>query len=274
PLGDQHLSGCSRIRRFAGEHFVQHAAEAVHVGASIQGSLAHRLLRTHVGRRPHREPRLRESHPCRGAHGEGDPEIGAHRLAVLGLTQNPVRPESRRQLRAEHLERHLTVMLDVVREIDGRHAAAPQLSLDDIAAGEGGGEAVALISLHGSSSKIIAHRLLVCLTYHRADCRIEELAEYSGVQARRRPWCGWRWSCYSVAAACCASSYRPRSASSPGPASGSSTACGSRRSDRTPTPSLFRRRSKPTSGTAPRYCTGPECSSPATRSGGQECGTA
>src|SRR5881397_2224463 len=20
-----------------------------------------------------------------------------------------------------------------------------------------------------------------------------------GVQARRRPWCGWRWSCYSVA---------------------------------------------------------------------------
>ena len=52
-------------------------------------------------------------------------------------------------------DRHPTVMLDVVREIDGRHAAAPQLSLDDIAAGEGGVEAVALISLHGSSSKII-----------------------------------------------------------------------------------------------------------------------
>src|SRR5207249_7985499 len=139
----------------------------------------------------------------------------------LDLTQKPVRPESRCQLRAEHLERHLTVMLDVVREIDGRHAAAPQLSLDDIAAGEGGGEAVALISLHGSSSKIIAHRLLVCLTYHRADCRIDELAEYSGVPARRRPCCGWRQSCYSVAAAGCAASYRPGSASWAGPASGS-----------------------------------------------------
>ena len=69
PLGDQHLSGCSRIRRFAGEHFVQHAAEAVHVGASVQGSLTHRLLRTHVRRRPHGEPRQRESLTRCGAHG-------------------------------------------------------------------------------------------------------------------------------------------------------------------------------------------------------------
>jgi hypothetical protein len=40
-------------------------------------------------------------------------------------------------------------MLDVVREVHGRHAAPPQLALDGIAAGEGGVEAGALIGRHG-----------------------------------------------------------------------------------------------------------------------------
>ncbi len=237
PLGQDGLRRAPRVGRLAGEQLIQHAAETVDVATRIELPLAQRLLGTHVLGRAHREPNLREPLPRRGAHGQGDPEIGDHRLAFieqdvfrldvpmddvlrvrvpqgggdisgdterllngelflprqpvaqrfachvrhdveqkpvrftgvvqrqdvgmiqpggdLHLTQKPIGPEGRRHLRAEHLDRHPTVMLDVVREIDGGHAAAPQLSLDDIAAGEGGVEAVALISLHGSSSKII-----------------------------------------------------------------------------------------------------------------------
>ena len=193
--------------------------------------LAQRLLRAHVLGRADREPRLREALPRRGAHRQGDAEIGDHRLAFveqdvfrleipmddvlrvcvpqgggdlprdperllngelfltcqtvaqrfagdvghhveqqpvrltgvvqrqdvgviqpggdLDLTQKPVGPEGRRQLGAEHLDRHLTVMLDVAREIDRRHAAPSQLALDGIAAGEGGVETVLVIGPHG-----------------------------------------------------------------------------------------------------------------------------
>jgi hypothetical protein len=40
----------------------------------------------------------------------------------------------------EHLERDPTIMLDVVGEIHNRHSAGPELPLDAIAIGEGGGE--------------------------------------------------------------------------------------------------------------------------------------
>jgi hypothetical protein len=52
------------------------------------------------------------------------------------------------RLREASVDRHRTVMLDVPREVDGRHAAPPQLALDDVAPGEGGVEAVALVGSH------------------------------------------------------------------------------------------------------------------------------
>ena len=42
--------------------------------------------------------------------------------------------------------------LAVVREVHGRHAAAPELALDGVTAGEGGLELRAEIGLHGSLS--------------------------------------------------------------------------------------------------------------------------
>src|SRR3989442_1083750 len=59
PVGDHRLRRWSGERRLAGEHLVQHTAKTVHVAATIQASLARGLLGTHVGRRPHRHPRLR-----------------------------------------------------------------------------------------------------------------------------------------------------------------------------------------------------------------------
>src|SRR5207244_5469928 len=54
----------------------------------------------------------------------------------LDLAEETLRTERRRQLRPQHFDRHDPAMLDVVREVDRRHAAAPQLTLDRIATRE------------------------------------------------------------------------------------------------------------------------------------------
>lgn len=56
------------------------------------------------------------------------------------LAQEPLRPEVRRELGAEHLHGHVPAVLGVLGEIDRRHAARAKLPLDDVATGEGGGE--------------------------------------------------------------------------------------------------------------------------------------
>ena len=48
----------------------------------------------------------------------------------LDLAQEPLGAQRRGELGAEHLERDLAVVLEVVREVDGRHAAAAELALD------------------------------------------------------------------------------------------------------------------------------------------------
>jgi len=67
----------------------------------------------------------------------------------LDLTQKPIGPEHRRQLGPQHLDRHLALVFQIVREIDRRHAAASELSLDGVAAGEGGVEALAEVPQRG-----------------------------------------------------------------------------------------------------------------------------
>jgi hypothetical protein len=57
--------------------------------------------------------------------------------------------ESSRQLRAQHLDRHLPAMLHVLGEIHGRHPTATKLALDAVAVGEGG---LQLVQLVGHSS--------------------------------------------------------------------------------------------------------------------------
>jgi hypothetical protein len=48
--------------------------------------------------------------------------------------------EGSREFRAEYLERDRSVMTKVVRKVDGRHAAAAELTLDSVAVSKGGFE--------------------------------------------------------------------------------------------------------------------------------------
>ena len=48
----------------------------------------------------------------------------------------PLRPDHRRQLRAQHLEGHLAVVAHVVGEVDRGHAPRAELALDAVAVGE------------------------------------------------------------------------------------------------------------------------------------------
>ena len=52
----------------------------------------------------------------------------------LDLTQKAFGTDRRRQLRTQHLHRHLAVMFGVLGEIYGRHAAGAELPLDAVAA--------------------------------------------------------------------------------------------------------------------------------------------
>ena len=67
----------------------------------------------------------------------------------LDLAKKPIRPEDRRQLGPQHLDRHRAVVFQVVRYIDRRHAAASELPLDGVAAGKGGVEALAGVPQRG-----------------------------------------------------------------------------------------------------------------------------
>jgi hypothetical protein len=62
----------------------------------------------------------------------------------IDLTQEPLRTERRRDLVAEHFDRHFTVMLEIFRQIDRGHTATTELPLDRVAAGECGGKVLEL----------------------------------------------------------------------------------------------------------------------------------
>ncbi len=53
------------------------------------------------------------------------------------LTQEALAAQHGRKLWTEHLERDLTVVLEVVGEIDRSHPTATKLTLDGVAVGEG-----------------------------------------------------------------------------------------------------------------------------------------
>ena len=54
----------------------------------------------------------------------------------LDLGQEPLGADDRGQLGAQHLDRHLAVVLEVLGEVDRGHAAGAQLPLDAVAVGE------------------------------------------------------------------------------------------------------------------------------------------
>ena len=60
----------------------------------------------------------------------------------LDLAQEALGADDGGQLGAEDLDGHLAVVLEVLGEIDGGHAALAQLALDAVAVGEGGTQGV------------------------------------------------------------------------------------------------------------------------------------
>ena len=51
----------------------------------------------------------------------------------LDLAQEPITAERRRELRVEHFDRDVSIVLEVVREIHGGHAAGAELARDAVA---------------------------------------------------------------------------------------------------------------------------------------------
>ena len=58
----------------------------------------------------------------------------------LDLAQEALRAQRLRDLGIHHLDRHVTVVLEVVREVHRGHAARAELALDAIAVGQRGRE--------------------------------------------------------------------------------------------------------------------------------------
>ena len=59
----------------------------------------------------------------------------------LDLAQEPLGTDDRGELGMQHLDGDLAVVLEVLRQVDGGHAAPAELALDQVAVGQGGGEA-------------------------------------------------------------------------------------------------------------------------------------
>ena len=59
----------------------------------------------------------------------------------LDLAQKALGADDRGELWLQHLDRDLAIVLEVVGEIDRRHAAGPKFALDAVVVGERGGEA-------------------------------------------------------------------------------------------------------------------------------------
>ncbi len=63
-------------------------------------------------------------------------EIGGGR----DLLHEPFGPEDSRQLRSQYFDRHLALVLQVLGQVDRRHAAFAEVAFDLVAVGEGGRE--------------------------------------------------------------------------------------------------------------------------------------
>jgi hypothetical protein len=63
------------------------------------------------------------------------------------FAREPLCAEHRGDLGAQHLERYLARVAQVVGQVDHRHAAMPELPHEAVATGEGGVEVVELVLL-------------------------------------------------------------------------------------------------------------------------------
>ncbi len=83
-------------------------------------------VRHHVEQEAVRFARIVERQDVRVLEVGGDPDF----------VQEPLGTDQGREFRAQHLERHLAVVLGVIGQVDGGHPALAQLSVDLVAIGE------------------------------------------------------------------------------------------------------------------------------------------
>ena len=86
----------------------------------------------------------------------------------LDLVDEPLGAEHGGELGLEHLDRDLSVVPQVLGEVDRRHAARAELALDAVAVGEGGREALCHV----------AHEM-------KCICRISAMKRGSRAEGRR-----------------------------------------------------------------------------------------
>ncbi len=67
-------------------------------------------------------------------------ELGRH----LDFPEEAIGTKRGGQFRPEHLDRHLAVVLEILRQVDGGHAALAQFAFETEVIGESGGDAVKL----------------------------------------------------------------------------------------------------------------------------------
>lgn len=60
----------------------------------------------------------------------------------LDLAEEALGADHRREFGLQHLDGDLALVLEVLGEVDGGHASLPELTLDAVSVGEGGGEAI------------------------------------------------------------------------------------------------------------------------------------
>ena len=97
-----------------------------------------RHIRHHVEEEAVRRPAVEEGQDMRML------QVGGG----LDFAQEAFSADDRGQLRPQHLDGDLAVVLQVGGEVDGGHAALAELPLDAVAVGQGGGEAIRRGRLH------------------------------------------------------------------------------------------------------------------------------
>ena len=58
----------------------------------------------------------------------------------LDLTEKPLATKCRAQVRMQHLDGDIAIVLEVVGAVDGRHATGTEFAVDAVSVMEGGGE--------------------------------------------------------------------------------------------------------------------------------------
>ena len=86
---------------------------------------------------------------------------------VLISLQEPLGADDRGELGAQHLERDLAVVAQVVREVDGGHAARPELALDAVAVGQRRGQALVRVAHRGRNRENMSRRRSVGHSFQR-----------------------------------------------------------------------------------------------------------